>query len=179
MVLYICISKPISPLVLRNSTEDTVAEECKIKFIDKEIFQIEGPPGTVKSLEYVLNCFINFVLKQAPCLKQIVAKSLFCIPLLFYLLYMFSGYRHWNWVLKRFYHRMLYSLWKLCSLKIYFSSLNVVLCFRGKCVLKYACWSTNHNNWDSLIGTPYNKVYPRRTRLKEIKSNLFFIYRSV
>lgn len=106
--IYICISKPISPLVLRNSTEDTVAEECKIKFIDKEIFQIEGPPGTVKSLEYVLNCFINFVLKQAPCLKQIVAKVLILYSLTFlFIIYIYSGYRHWNWVLKRFYHSIL------------------------------------------------------------------------
>lgn len=96
MVLYICISKPISPLVLRNSTEDTVAEECKIKFIDKEIFQIEGPPGTVKSLEYVLNCFINFVLKQAPCLKQIVAKVL----ILYSLTFLFIIYVKWIQTLK-------------------------------------------------------------------------------
>ena len=32
-------------LGLRTNTEDTVAQECKLKFIDKEIFKIESHPG--------------------------------------------------------------------------------------------------------------------------------------
>ena len=32
-------------LVKRTNTEDTVAQECRLKFIDKEIFKIESPPG--------------------------------------------------------------------------------------------------------------------------------------
>lgn len=34
--------------LFRTGTDDTVAQECRLKFIDKEIFKIENPPGKLK-----------------------------------------------------------------------------------------------------------------------------------
>ena len=57
--MYI-VRKFVPSLVLRNSTEDTVSQECRLKFIDKEIFQIESPPG--KSFWYVFNYYVKLAL---------------------------------------------------------------------------------------------------------------------
>lgn len=61
-------------LLLGNSTEDTVAEECKIKFIDKEIFQIEGPPDPCRSGESISSSSS----RSSPAKRQVKPDCSYC-----------------------------------------------------------------------------------------------------
>ena len=81
--MYI-VHKFVPSFVLRNSTEDTVAQECRLKFIDKEIFQIESPPG--KSFWCVFNYYVKLALIINFILRNIIVTCCETSPCYLYLL---------------------------------------------------------------------------------------------
>lgn len=61
-------------LLLGTNTDDTVAQECRLKFIDKEIFKIESPPDPSSSEESLSSRNE----KSSPAKRQVKPDCSFC-----------------------------------------------------------------------------------------------------